>query len=184
VQPLQFAHGAHHLGDAAGMEQLGIEVVAVAVVTQVQADDVVPRVEQALPERQQVQRAGAALPAVQQHRELGRWRTAGVGLAREQREQPHAIATVDEKFTRDLAQDRRAPLDAGAAQRQARVDRLDVRVAQPPGWHEVRRRPGLRPVGWAHALGRIRNSTRLFWAATVFQTPAVVFSSCSGYATG
>ena len=63
------AHGADHLGQAAGMKQLAIEVMRRAVIAQVEAHDLEACDEQGLRQRQHVRGVGAAFPAMQQHRE-------------------------------------------------------------------------------------------------------------------
>jgi len=135
---LQFAHGTDHFGDAARMEDSGIEVVTVAVIAQIEARDVVAGIEEFLSEREQVHRVCAAFPAVQQHGEAVGRQPSRIRLRCDQREQAHTVAAIDCDLPRRLAQHGCAPLDPRPSQRQARVDRLHVVMSQPPGRHEVR----------------------------------------------
>ena len=128
---LDRAHRADDLIEPARVEDLLVEVMARAVVAEIQAKDVAAELEQIAAERQHVHRIRAALPAVQQDRQLARRRASRGGLARVVAEQAHAVAAID-----DLCLGaRRASGARGASQRpaqpQARHDRLQVRVGEP-----------------------------------------------------
>ena len=128
IQLLDALHCAHDLHDAARMEDLGIEIVAAAVVTEIQPHDVEPVVQQVLAQRQDVEGLRASLPAVQQHREArGRGATQSF-RGRVVREQPDALPAVEHSRPRDGRETPAVPRDARAPEWQARKDRLDVRV--------------------------------------------------------
>ncbi len=61
------AQRMHHLVDAAGMEQRLVEAMAVAVITEVQPEDVPAVGEQATAGLQYIGGIDAAFPAVEQH---------------------------------------------------------------------------------------------------------------------
>ena len=71
--------------------------MAVAVVAQVEANDVETAIEQQLPERQHVERLRAAFPAVQQHGDARRRCSSDALLRRFVREQPDAIAAIEQQ---------------------------------------------------------------------------------------
>jgi hypothetical protein len=147
VHQLQAAHRADHFVEAARVEDVAVQVVAVTVVTQVEPHDVKARVEQVLAKREQVQRPRTALPAMQQHGHALRGRASRLFLRRMVCEQPHTLAAVDEHFGGGAQQRRATTLDAAAPQRQARVDRLQVRVTQPARRGELAVRRGVIPPG-------------------------------------
>ena len=89
-------HRADHFVEPARMEDVLVQMMARAVIAEVQAEHVAAEVEQVAAERQHVDRIGAAFPAVQQDREIARRRASGGGLARVVAEQAHAVAAVDD----------------------------------------------------------------------------------------
>ena len=122
------------------MEYPGIQVVAFAVVAQVEAHDVEAVVEQPLSERQDVERLGTPFPAVQKHGETLRRRSADVLLRRVVREQPHALAAVEQQGPGGADELATTPLDTRPPERQARKHGLGVPVGKPGRWPEVTRR--------------------------------------------
>jgi hypothetical protein len=66
----QCTHRAHHLRQAAGVEQLAVQVMSRTVIAQVEAHDFESSGEQAARECQLVGRVRAAFPPVQQHDQL------------------------------------------------------------------------------------------------------------------
>ena len=139
IQCLDAFHRTDDFRDAAGMKDLGIQMMAVAVVAQVEANDVETVIQQQLPERQDVQRLRTPLPAVQQHGEAFRRRPSDALLRRFMREQPDAVAAIEQQGPGSVDELATTPLDAGAPERQAGKHRLGVRVCQPGGWSEITR---------------------------------------------
>jgi hypothetical protein len=126
--------GAHHLGDAARVEELGIQVVRGPVIPQVQPEGAeTPRLQER-GEREYVLRFGAALPAVQQHDEIA----VPARRRRVVTEKPHAVAAVDEHVATRREQRAGAPRDEPPARQDARQDRLHMRVLQPRRGRERR----------------------------------------------
>ena len=118
-EPLrQRAHRAHHFRQAAGMEQLAIEVMRGAVIAQVEAHDFEALLEQGLRHRQHIRGIGAAFPAVQQHREPFAGFTPAPCRAGMKALQRHAIAAFEQQFSAGRAYRKGTPLHTGAARRQ------------------------------------------------------------------
>ena len=131
IQRLQAADRADDLRDAAGMEQLAVERVAAAMVAQVQAHDGEATLVQHLGDRQQVQRVGTALPAVQQHREPARReRALRVRIGRPC-QQADTVAAIEDQLAARRQHRAGPPLDRTAPHRQARKHRLQVAIAEP-----------------------------------------------------
>ena len=172
---LQAAHGADHLRQPAGVEQLAVQVVRVAVVAQVQAHHVIAVVEQPLPERQDVERVRAALPAVQQHGERAATARHGSAGGRRRMEglQRDAVAAVEQQLAARRQQRPRraarpsgdasagwaAPTGDGGPAATRRVERgVDLRGHVPEGWTRISTRllsrGGAVPVAGGRILRR------------------------------
>ena len=82
-------------------------------------------------QRQHVEGICAAFPAVQQDREVTRWRLPDRSLARVVPEQAYAVAAIDESASRAREHVLRAQSQQRPAQLQARKDRLQMRVREP-----------------------------------------------------
>jgi hypothetical protein len=137
VEALDAAHRTDHLGDAARVEYSFVQVMARAVIAEVEAQHVEALVEEELPEGQDVEGLRAAFPAMEQHGEALRCRSARSLLDRVMRQQSHPVAAVEHQVLRGLEQCPAAPQHAQPPQRQARIDRLDVRISQPRWRDEV-----------------------------------------------
>ena len=133
---LDRAHRADDFVEPARVEDFLVQMMARAVIAEVQPVDVAAELEQVTAERQHVHRIGAAFPAVQQDREIARRRPSRRDLARVMAEQPHAVAALDDLRFGAREHPARAPRDQRTPQPQARHDRLQVRVDEPAGWRE------------------------------------------------
>jgi hypothetical protein len=130
-------HGADHLADPVGVEQLHVQVVAGAVVAQVQPDHRPALGVHARGGRQQVRGVPRAFPAVNQHGEPAR------GLRRLRRVpamQPHALPAIQQQAATDRRQGRGPAPQQAAPERRARQDRLQMRVRDQPGGRELHAR--------------------------------------------
>ena len=136
---VQAAYGADDLRDAARVENFLVQVMALAVVAQVQARDVVARFEQRLRKRQQVQRIRAAFPTVQQHGQAIRCGQAEIFLGRDVGEQSHAFAAIDDHLPRCGHEPRTTPhrlrraASAGLGRSTAGDDAAAATAARTPG---------------------------------------------------
>jgi hypothetical protein len=129
-------HGADDFGQAIGMEQVFVEVMARAMIAQVQADDVPALGPHPGGGGQQVRRVAGALPAVNQHGETARGLSIR-GLRRMPAVQPHAAAAVQHQAAAGGRERRGPPAQQAAPQRRARQDGLQVRVGDQPRRAEV-----------------------------------------------
>ncbi len=68
-RPCRRCRRSDHLRQAAGMEDLAVQVMSVAVVAQVQAHHIKAEIKELLGEREDIDGVAVALPAVQQHRD-------------------------------------------------------------------------------------------------------------------
>ena len=128
-------HRADHLGDAAGVEQVLVQVMGIAVIAEMQPEHVEAFGQHPGAGMQQVARLGTAFPAVQQHDQAERLRTLllrGVEALK-----PHVFAAVQDVL--DLARHETAgsPTCRHAAQAAGGEHRLHMRIAQQGGWAEA-----------------------------------------------
>ena len=131
------AHRADHLGQAAGVEQVPVEVMGLAVIAQVEAQHVEAAREQQLRRVTARRGVGAALPAVQQHHRAAVARRR----ARQEALQAHARAAVEQQLARRGEQRRRTPQDARRAASRcspASTARGGCAASAPGGSHRQR----------------------------------------------
>ena len=128
---LQAPNGPLHLRQTTGMEQLAVQVMRIAVIAQIEAHDVEPQIKKLLRERQNIERFGVALPAMDEDRDP---RGAGDPAARRigmKTLQAYAVSTIEENLTARGAQCRRAWHHPAPSRRQTRQNGLQVAIAQP-----------------------------------------------------
>src|SRR2546421_7342515 len=94
--PLQSAHGADHLRQTTGVEQLAIEVMRGTMIAQVEPHYLEALLEKLLGKRQDIQRVGAAFPPM--HQQDGPAR-AVLG-ARMKALQADAVAAIEQHLAR------------------------------------------------------------------------------------
>jgi hypothetical protein len=164
---LQGAHRPDHLRQPAGVKELAIEMMRLAMVAKVEPYHLEAPLEELLREREDVERLCAALPAVQHHH---RRTDAAVG-ARDEALQPHPGAAIEQLLVRSREERHRPPQHAAAAPGDARQHRLHMRVAQPARRPEVVLR-GKHGNG-SPRLQCTRISTLLLALAARFHSPAV-----------
>jgi hypothetical protein len=132
-QLLQAVNRADHFGETARMKQLAIEVVGVAVITQIQAHYFEAALEELLAEGQNVEGFRATFPTVQQHRDPA----GALGRTGMETLQANAIPAVQEDRLRGRYDRRRPARDRTPTGVRAREHGLQVLVAEPPGWRKV-----------------------------------------------
>ncbi len=138
------------------MEDVLVQMMARAVIAEVEPEDVAALVEQMAAERQHVHRIGAAFPAVQQDREIARRRSARGFLTRVMAEQAHAVTAIDDLSIRNRQHRPGATRDQRPAQAQAGHDGLEVGVGEPAGGREFGgQRVGGSQGGGVHGSMRI-----------------------------
>jgi len=113
-----------------------VQVMRGAVVAQVEAHHFVVRGEQALRQGQQIGGVGAALPAMQQHREslagfASAFFRAGMGGARMEGLQRDAVTAIEQQFLAGGAHRERAALDTRPPPRPVGQDGLEMLAAEP-----------------------------------------------------
>ena len=135
---LQAAHGADDLGDAARVENFLVQVMALAVVAQVEPRHVVARIEQRLARAT----SGTAIDELPSQpcsstarRSLAARPISSCVATCASKRTPSPQSTSTSRETRRRLG--RTPHDRAPAHRQARVDRLQVVMPQPPRRHEV-----------------------------------------------
>jgi hypothetical protein len=174
---LQRAHRADHFRQQAGMEELPVEVVGIAVIAQVEAQDIEAALEELLAQRQHVQRLRTALPTVQQHHGA----PAAERWSRAKALQAYAPATLEEHLPRCGEQRRGAARDRRTPSGRAGQHGLQMAVAKPQRRPEIiRRRSRACRACQARAAQRTRISTRLLALPARFHSPAVSSSVTVG----
>jgi len=116
------------------MEQPRVQCLRATVIAQVQAQYFESPGQKSPRQRLHVHRVGVTLPAMQHEH-----RTDGIRLQRRGvlREQAHLSAAVENHGSAVRQNLGTAVPDQGTPQRQTRHDRLDMRIAQPPGGPEA-----------------------------------------------
>ena len=152
VQPGDAPHSGDDLRQARRVEQLAVQVMARAVIAQVQAEHREAVREQVCARRQQVRRVRGAVPAVDQDREAAfrAW------MRRIHSVQANAVAAVEDLLARGGLQRTRAAAYQRAARTAAREPGLQVCVAEPRRRPEVGREVDLafrERHGEAHPMG-------------------------------
>ena len=120
--------------DAAGMEEILVEGLRVAVIAKIEPKYRVARLEEPGSHRQSVARVRRALPAVQENHEASRRLRARAVVA----EQAHAIAAIDDLGLRATEKTCRAQPHGAPTPRQFGHNRLQVAVTQTERRAEVR----------------------------------------------
>jgi len=117
--------GREDLLDPGAVKDPFVEVMARAVIPQVEAEDVIPAAEKAPARREHVRGSGTALPAVKQDDEAA---AAADRLDRAVTQEPHPAACIDENGLGAFAKGVFPP----RAEPEAGQNRLQVRVPQGP----------------------------------------------------
>src|SRR5450631_80768 len=128
---LQAPNGPLHLGQTTRMEQLTVQVMRIAVIAQIEAHDVEPQIKKLLRERQNIERFGVALPAMDEDRDPRGARDPAARWIGMETLQAHAVATIEENLTARGAQCRRAWHHPAPPHRQARQNGLQMAITQP-----------------------------------------------------
>ena len=134
VQRGDASHRGHDLGQARRVEQLAVQVMARAVIAQVQAEHREAAREQVSRGAQQVRGVRGAVPAVDQYREAA----LGARMRGIHPVQADALAAVEEFLARRGLQRVCPARGQRTARTRAREEGLQVRVAEPPRRSELR----------------------------------------------
>src|SRR5690606_25751786 len=107
-----------------------VQMMSRAVIAEVEPEYVAAELEQVCAQREDVQRLGAALPAMQQNDQIAGCGLTSGALARIVSEQAHAVAAIDDLFLRATQHRARPPREQRTAQSEAGQNRLQVRVGE------------------------------------------------------
>ena len=151
MQALNFRHRVHDFSNAAGVEQIFVEVMGVTMVAQIETKYMVAGAMQGTRRRQHVVGLGAAFPTVQQDHQIRRC----VGMGIETPQQTRTVRGCYQLGASPSDDPPAAPRDHALTRRTAGDDGLDMTVAQNRRRHK---RAGCLPA-WCCAYHDV---TRLF----------------------